>query len=62
MLFVSFSYSIDATTDPDGQFAIGETTGRVTVAKGLDRETVDVHSLTLLAIDKGMEFFLLKDL
>ena len=51
-LFIS-RYLIDENTDPDGQFAIGETSGRVTVAKSLDRETVEVHQLTLLAVDKG---------
>ncbi|XP_072014059.1 LOW QUALITY PROTEIN: neural-cadherin-like [Amphiura filiformis] len=48
-----FVYKIDENTDPEGQFAIGETSGRVTVAKGLDRETVEEHVLTLLAVDKG---------
>ena len=29
----------------------------MTVAKGLDRETVPFHKLTLLATDKGMDIF-----
>ncbi|KAK6174384.1 hypothetical protein SNE40_017672 [Patella caerulea] len=48
-----FKYSIDLATDKRRQFAIDETTGVVTVRRSLDRETVEVHYINILAIDEG---------
>lgn len=47
-----YSFSIDRATDPDRQFAVDDT-GQVTVARPLDRETVPVHRIHILAIDQG---------
>ncbi|XP_028404999.1 cadherin-23-like isoform X3 [Dendronephthya gigantea] len=46
------SYSIVAGND-EGVFAINETTGVMTVAKRLDRESVHTHSLVVSAKDHG---------
>ncbi|WP_310463386.1 cadherin domain-containing protein [Sphaerotilus sp.] len=42
------SYSL--TDDAGGRFAIGATTGVVTLARGLDAETAQVHSVTVRAL------------
>ncbi|XP_013390955.1 cadherin-related tumor suppressor-like [Lingula anatina] len=40
--------------DPQGWFAIGETSGMVTIAKPLDYDTTSVTNLTITAKDKGL--------
>ncbi|XP_067685436.1 cadherin-23-like [Haliotis asinina] len=37
--------------DSQGKFTIHESTGRITLAKPLDRETVDTYNLTVTAVD-----------
>ncbi|XP_072051982.1 LOW QUALITY PROTEIN: neural-cadherin-like [Amphiura filiformis] len=48
-----FKYDILDESNPDGLFDINPDTGAVTVAKDLDRETVEEHELVLLAVDRG---------
>ncbi len=50
---IIFRYDIADESNPDGLFDINPDTGVVTVAKDLDRETVEEHELLLLAVDKG---------
>ncbi|XP_022110110.1 neural-cadherin-like isoform X2 [Acanthaster planci] len=59
--FGLFTFAIDAASDRDGLFTISapigsgaERTAEVRTAKALDRETVETHVLTLLAIDQGV--------
>ena len=47
-----YRYAIDRKTDVNRQFAI-DGHGLVTTAKPLDRETIPVHRVHILAIDKG---------
>ncbi|MEQ2247675.1 hypothetical protein ILYODFUR_011594 [Ilyodon furcidens] len=48
------SYSIDASSNSGGMFAINSQTGEVTVVKtSLDRETKDTYKLTIFASDMG---------
>ncbi|ESO86530.1 hypothetical protein LOTGIDRAFT_167053 [Lottia gigantea] len=52
-LNANFTFHIDTTTDRRRQFAIDEVSGEVSVRRGLDRETLPVHEVRILAIDKG---------
>ncbi|XP_036399302.1 neural-cadherin-like [Megalops cyprinoides] len=45
-------YSILPESDPHGQFSVDQT-GLVTVVRPLDRETVALHNLVILATDQG---------
>uniref|UniRef100_A0A8C5N4G4 Protocadherin Fat 4 n=1 Tax=Gouania willdenowi TaxID=441366 RepID=A0A8C5N4G4_GOUWI len=47
-----FSYSIATESDPK-VFTINQKTGQVSVAAELDRETIPVYNLTVLAVDTG---------
>ncbi|XP_075069356.1 cadherin-7 [Mixophyes fleayi] len=44
-------YSIDRNTDLERYFNIDATSGHITIAKSLDRETNAVHNITVLAIE-----------
>jgi hypothetical protein len=49
-----FRYTIDyANTDPLLQFAVTPDTGLVTVRNSLDRETEEIMTVHILAIDEG---------
>ena len=48
-----FSYAIDRKTDAGRQFSI-DNNGLVTTSKLLDRESLHVHRVHILAIDKGL--------
>ncbi|XP_071824162.1 neural-cadherin-like isoform X3 [Apostichopus japonicus] len=48
-----FSYSVDPTSDPEGLFTMIGNQLQVADGKELDRETVEVHKLTVLATDEG---------
>ena len=48
-----FTYSINPASDPGGKFSINDTTGVITLADTLDRETNESHILTVYAIDTG---------
>ncbi len=43
--------------DGDGAFSVGTDSGEVCLRGELDRETQDVYSFTILATDKGNDFF-----
>jgi hypothetical protein len=51
-----FRFSIDRQSDPGRHFIINATTGRITLRKPLDRETQEVHTVTVRAIDKGKAY------
>ncbi|XP_072425881.1 cadherin-7a [Chiloscyllium punctatum] len=44
-------YSIDRNTDLERYFNIDATTGVITIAKSLDRETTEEHNITVLAME-----------
>lgn len=47
-------YSVDyANTDPEKQFKVHAANGLVSVRNALDRETLETHTVHILAIDKG---------
>ena len=48
-----FTYNI-ASGDPEGRFVVSGSSGSITVARPLDRETVSVYNLTVHAVDQGV--------